>query len=34
MHKMSKPGFWEDKKNSINLSLAELAKRVVKTNKK
>ena len=32
MHEMSKPIFWENKENIINLSSAEFAQRVVKVN--
>ena len=30
LHEMSKPVFWENKENIINLSPAELAQRVIK----
>ena len=30
LHEMPNPVFWENKKNAINLSSAEIAQRVVK----
>ena len=32
LHEISNPVFWENKKNIINLSSAELAQKVVKVN--
>ena len=32
LHEISNPVFWENKKNTVNLSSAEIAKRVVKVN--